>query len=62
MSADTKQAAKEIQETIKKVHQVSEELVKKAGNVGDKSLTEKLRRVSESTHEVSEHLRKHIGS
>lgn len=60
MSQDTKETVKEIKTAFEKIHKSTERLVKESSGF-DKGLSEKIKRVQESSQEVVKHIEKRSG-
>src|SRR5574338_398432 len=56
MSEENKQSAETIKKIFEKVQEGSRELVKKAGEMGDKNLQKKIEKVHEGAGEVVKHI------
>lgn len=56
MSEESQKTVKEIQETFRRISKDAEDAGKKAGGLGDKELTTKIKRLKEDAGQVVKHI------
>lgn len=56
MSIEKKKQVNEIKETFRKITQEADQAGRKAGTLGDKTLTEKIRKVQQDSGEIVKHI------